>query len=195
MNNYDYQMFSDGNLDGFTDVFLQESMIDPNVQLFNNSKTNNMPNNMPNNMSNMNNMSGNFNMNNMGNMNNMTNMTTNSNLFSPSEGFTKGNMFRNLYEPFMNYTPMRLTPKNAQEEALLNLDQMHFAMHELNLYLDNYPQDKAMISKFNEFRKAYEQLLNDYQSKYGPIEITSPYMTTSPFAWTNDVWPWDRRNF
>ncbi len=179
MNNFDYQMFMNGTDDGLTDLFLGETILN-NANTYNNQAVNN--NEQP---------FKNIPANNILHNNNINN----SNLFSPYEGFTKGNMLKNLYEPFMNYKPMRLTPKNEQEEALLNLDQMHFAMHELNLYLDNYPNDTTMINKFNEFRSSYEKLLNDYQAKYGPIEITSPYMTTSPFAWTNDVWPWDRRKF
>lgn len=170
MNNFDYQMFLNGTNDGFADIFLQGNNSSNNIPLFNN---NGKPNT---------------------NMNNNNNGMNNNNLFTPNEGFNKGNMFRNLYTPFRNYTPARLTARNAREEALLNLSQMHFAMHEVNLYLDNFPNDMNMINKFNEFRTAYEKLLNDYQAKYGPLEITSPYMTTSPFAWTNDVWPWDRRN-
>lgn len=164
MNNFDYQMFLNGTNDGFADMFLQGNP-NNNMQLFNNNGMNNNNNNM----------------------NNTTNM------FTPNEGYTKGNMFKNLYDPFMNYTPAKLTTRNAQEEALLNLGQMHFAMHEANLYLDNFPNDMNMLNRFNEFRNSYQQLLNDYQSKYGPIEISSPYMTNSPFAWANDVWPWDRR--
>ena len=117
----------------------------------------------------------------------------NNNLTTPNDGFIKGNMFKSLYNPFKNYSPNKLVARNAQEEALINLGQMHFAMHEANLYLDNFPNDMNMINKFNEFRSSYEKLLNDYQSKYGPIEITSPYMTSSPFAWSNRPFPWDRR--
>ena len=120
-------------------------------------------------------------------------MNNNNNLYAPNEGYIKGNMFKNLYDPFKNYTPARLTANNTKEEALINLGQMHFAMHEANLYLDNFPNDISMLNKFNEFRTSYEKLLNDYQSKYGPIEITSPYMTNTPFAWSNDKFPWDRR--
>ena len=103
-------------------------------------------------------------------------------------------MFKNLYDPFKNYQPARLVARNAQEEAMLNLGQMHFAMHEANLYLDNYPNDKAMLNKFNEFRTSYEKMLNDYQSKYGPLEITSPYMTNTPFAWSSKSFPWNGGN-
>lgn len=169
MNNFDYQMFLNGTTnDGFSDIFLQGNTNSNNMPLFNNNN------------------------NNMNNTNN--NMNNNNNLFTPNEGYTKGNMFKDLYDPFRNYTPAKLMARNARDEALLNLGQMHFAMHEANLYLDNFPNDMNMINKFNEFRTSYEKLLNDYQSKYGPIEITSPYMTNSPFAWTNDTWPWDRRN-
>ena len=168
MNNFDYQMFLNGTTnDGFADMFLQNnnSSMPP---LFNNGMNNNINNSMNNN--------------------------TNSNLFTPSEGYTKGNMFKNLYDPFKNYVPAKLNANNPKEEALINLGQMHFAMHEANLYLDNFPNDMNMLNKFNAFRKGYESALNDYQSKYGPIEITSPYMTTTPFAWSNDKFPWDRRN-
>ena len=174
MNNFDYQMFLNGTKDGFSDIFLQGNTNSNNIPMFNNNGMNHNMNGTNNNNSN--------------NMNNI------NNLFNPNEGYTKGNMFKNLYDPFMNYTPARLTARNAREEALLNLGQMHFAMHEANLYLDNFPDDRAMLNKFNEFRKNYEQLLNDYQSKYGPIEITSPYMTNTPFAWSTDVFPWNRRN-
>lgn len=125
------------------------------------------------------------------NNNNMSNIT---NLFSPNEGYVKGNMFRNLYDPFMNYRPNELKPRNEQESALFNLSWMHFAMHETNLYLDNFPNDRAMLNKFNEFRASYEKLLNDYQSKYGPLEVTSPYMTNTPFAWSSNSFPWNGGN-
>ena len=171
MNNFDYQMFLNGTNDGFSDIFLQGNTNTNNLPLFNNGMNNN----------------NNMNLNN----NNMTNV---NNLFTPNEGYTKGNMFKNLYDPYKNYQPARLVARNAQEEAMLNLGQMHFAMHEANLYLDNFPNDRNMLNKFNEFRKNYEQLLNDYQSKYGPIEVTSPYMMNTPFAWSTDVFPWNRRN-
>lgn len=169
MNNFNYEMFLNGTNDGFNDVFLQNNNSSNNLPLFNSDANNNS-------------------------INNHMNNNMNSNLYTPNEGFLKGNMFRNLYEPFRNYQPAQLNPRSEQERALLNLDQMAFAMHEANLYLDNFPDDMNMINRFNEFREAYDELLNDYQSKYGPIEINNPYMTTSPFAWTNDKWPWDRRS-
>ena len=93
--------------------------------------------------------------------------------------------------PVVTAQPMQ---KPCKKELMDKINQYSFAVNEANLYLDNFPNDMNMLNKFNEFRKSYEGLLNDYQSKYGPIEITSPYMTTTPFAWSHDKFPWDRRN-
>ena len=185
MNNFDYQMFLNGTSDVLSDMFLQ------GMNSNSNNNNNNNSNNDNNGMSLFNNNHNKLN----NNMNNNTNNNLNNNLYGSYEGFMKGNMFKNLYEPFRNYRPIQITPRNAREEALLNLDQTAFAMHEINLYLDNFPDDQNMINQFNEFRKAYDEMLNNYQSKYGPISINNPYMTESPFAWTKDSWPWDRRKF
>ena len=72
-------------------------------------------------------------------------MNNNTNLYGPYEGYLKGNMFKDKYEAYKNYMPEKLIPQSEQDETLLNLNQMHFAMHEANLYLDIYPNDKEML--------------------------------------------------
>ncbi len=123
---------------------------------------------------------------------NMNNSQINS-LFGPYEGYTKGNMFRNLYEQYKNYQPAILTPRNEKEEALLNLNQMQFAMHDLNLYLDVYPNDMTMMRQFVSFRNTYNKLLSDYENKYGAIEVNSPTLNNTPFGWEEQTWPWEMR--
>ncbi len=125
--------------------------------------------------------------------NNNNNMST-SILYGPYEGFIKGNLFRNLYQQYKNYQPAPLTPRSEQEEALLNLNQIQFAMHELNLYLDNFPNDTNMMNQFAMFRNTYNRLLSDYENKYGAITINSPTLNTVPFGWVEKAWPWDRRS-
>lgn len=124
----------------------------------------------------------------------MTNETNpNSVLYGPYEGYTKGNLFPRLYESYQNYQPATLIPRTEQEEALLNLNQMQFAMHELNLLLDVYPNDANAMKKFVEFRNNYLQQLKNYEAKYGAIMVTSDALNTTPFGWTEQTWPWDRR--
>ena len=123
------------------------------------------------------------------------NIDNNNNLFGPYEGYAKGNLFKNLYSEYKNYQPAKLIPKSEKEEALLNLNQMQFAMHELNLYLDVYPNDQNMLTYFINFRNNYNMLLNEYEKKYGALNINSTTLNNIPFGWSTSNWPWDRRNF
>lgn len=136
----------------------------------------------------------NYNMNNQ-NSNNFANL--NSSLYGPYEGYVKGNLFRNLYDQYKNYQPSKnnLTPKSEKEEALLNLSQMQFAMHEMNLYLDIYPNDQMMMRNFVNYRNTYNQLLTDYENKYGALFVNSPSLNSVPFGWQEKAWPWDRRDY
>ena len=127
-------------------------------------------------------------MSNYDNYNTMNNM-----LFGPYEGYIKGNMFRNLYEQYKNYQPAPITPMNEQEEALLNLNQFQFAMHELNLYLDVFPNDANMMNQFVTFRNNYNKLLSEYENKYGALNINSTSLNSIPFRWSSTPWPWNRR--
>lgn len=127
----------------------------------------------------------------MPNFNTFNNMNTM--LFGPYEGYIKGNMFRNLYEQYKNYQPAPITPSNEQEEALLNLNQFQFAMHELNLYLDVFPNDANMMNQFVTFRNNYNRLLSEYENKYGALNVNSTALNSIPFGWSSTPWPWNRR--
>lgn len=145
-----------------------------------------------------NNMNGNLFGNNMNsfinnsNMNSFTNPMMSS-LFSPAEGYDKGNLFANLYNQYKNYKPVTLNPRNDREKMLLELSRAHFAMHELNLYLDNFPNDESMLTLFNDYRNKVNELMRQYEKTYGPLTIKSDSLNQSPFMWEKDVWPWEER--
>lgn len=114
-------------------------------------------------------------------------------MFNLVEGFENGNMFKDLYEPYKNYKPETLKPKNEEQEILLKIDQLGFAMHEINLFLNVYPNDESMIKNYNLLQREYDKLLKYYESKFTPLQRNNQYMNNSPFSWTEDPWPWDRR--
>ena len=66
-----------------------------------------------------------------------------------------------------------------------------FAAHDLNLYLDLHPQDGNMLEVFNQYRKEANSLLEEYESKYGPINTSSNTLDNSPFSWAIDSFPWN----
>ena len=114
----------------------------------------------------------------------------NNNLYGPYEGYLKGNLFNNLYEEYKDYRPASFRFKNEKEEALFNLNQISFAMHELNLYLDIYPNDSNYINKYCELEKTYNSLLTSYEKKYGPINVNG-ISNTTPFSWVTNSFPWE----
>ena len=131
----------------------------------------------------------------MNNYNYNNNFYNNSNsnnymLFGAYEGYLKGNLFKNLYEEYKNYKPATLRPNSEKEQDLFNLNQLAFAMHDLNLYLDVYPNDKNILNMFIEYKEMYNSILNEFEKKYGPINING-VDESIPFSWENTKFPWE----
>lgn len=193
MNNYNYfdafnERFLNDMSESNMNSAMQSAMMNGNSNMNNvgsglmNSGTNSNSNNM-NNMTN-----GNSQNNTKNNLNNGSNMM----LYGPYEGYVKGNLFRNLYDQYKSYRPMSLAPSSEREEALLNLNQIQFAMHELNLYLDVYPNDANIMRQFVAYRNTYNDLLNQYENRYGALNVNSTSLNSVPFGWVNQTWPWER---
>ena len=123
------------------------------------------------------------------NMNNQN--MGNNNIYTPYEGFIRGNMFKNLYDPYKMDRPFEIQPMNEQAEMLTNIDSLGFAMVDLNLYLDVFPDDRNALDLFNKYRKQKEELLKQYENKFGPMVITSDALNMYPWAWDNKPWPWE----
>ena len=122
------------------------------------------------------------------------NNMNNQNLFNPKEGFIKGNMFSNLYSEYKNYKPQNLNPRNEQEKMLYEIDAYSFAAHDLNLYLDMYPEDTSMVTLFNDYRRKVDELVKVYENKFGPLTVNSNEMENKTFSWINSPWPWEVDN-
>ena len=119
--------------------------------------------------------------------------TENSNpnkLYDPYQGFIRGNLYQSLYNGY-KVNPMDLKPINEQAKMLTQLDSLCFAITDINLYLDVYPEDKDMIQLFNQYREQEKIIMNEYQKKYGPITLSSDANNTYPFIWINSPWPWE----
>ena len=128
--------------------------------------------------------------NNKFNQKNMNNYNL-QNLYNPYEGFIRGNMFPSLYDPYKIQKPFDVDPMNEQAEMLTNIDSLGFAMVDLNLYLDVNPDDKNAIELYNQYRIEKNNLVEQYENKFGPLILTSDSLNTYPWAWDNKPWPWD----
>lgn len=117
----------------------------------------------------------------------------NAKLYEPYEGFIRGNMFPSLYDPYKLKTPYEIKPMNEQADMLTYIDSLGFAMIDLNLYLDLHPNDRQMIDLYNQYRIQKEDILRQYEDKYGPIVTTSNALNQYPWAWINRPWPWENK--
>lgn len=176
------------NNDGFEDIidFLGNGSNFSNATKPNNSMINNPMNN-----NGANTMNSAMNNNNM--FNNFMNNNGNPNLVSPSEGYKRGNLFADLYDPYKSYKPSPLPARNDQEKLFNEMSENAFAAHELNLYLDLHPDDDSMIALFNDYRNRANDLKNQYENIYGPINISSNTLDNTPFLWAVMSWPWEGR--
>ena len=114
-------------------------------------------------------------------------------IYDPYNGFIRGNMFPELYNSYKLNKPLEITPMNEQAVLLTYVDALTFAMIDLNLYLDVYPNDREALELFNQYRMQTDEYTKKYESKYGPLELTSNSLNTFPWAWDNAPWPWEKK--
>ena len=112
-------------------------------------------------------------------------------IYDPYNGFIRGNMFPELYNSYKLNKPLEITPMNEQAELLTYVDALTFAMIDLNLYLDVYPNDSSMLTLFNDYRSRANKLAEEYENKYGPLNISNASSNELPFSWENTTWPWE----
>lgn len=115
------------------------------------------------------------------------------NLYDAYAGFIRGNMFPDLYNEYKVSKPFNIEPLNEQAEMLTSIDALCFAAHDLNLYLDNFPNDKKMIELFNQYRIQNNKLIEQYEKKFGPLFVNSDANSVCPWAWDNRPWPWENK--
>lgn len=114
-----------------------------------------------------------------------------NNLYDFYGGFIRGNMFPDLYNQYKIERPFEIEAMNEQAELLTYVDAFCFAAHDLNLYLDNNPNDRDMIEQFNKFTAEANKYTKEYEKKYGPLFVDAS--NTYPWAWNKSPWPWENK--
>lgn len=105
------------------------------------------------------------------------------------EGFLRGNMMQDEYEPYRNYSAIPFNPKNDYEQKLYKVMELDFALVDLNLYLDMHPEDKEAYQLFQNYVEAEQRAKKEFTEKYGPILFTN--VNYQNYEWIKNPWPWD----
>lgn len=106
-------------------------------------------------------------------------------------GLIRGNMFENLYDPYRNFKPVELRTSNEREKLLQKVQQYAFAMNDIGLYLDIYPNNKDMLNLYNEYLKNYNIAVNNFERRFGPLSRDSIVSATNAWNYDNKPWPWE----
>ena len=125
------------------------------------------------------------------NMMNLKNNNSQLNLANLDTGFIQGNIFNNLYVPYKNYKPIAPIINSSQEQLLYEILKYNFAMVELDLYLDNNPNDRNAINLFNDYKRKKKDLVKTYEDKFGPLTLDGNMMNLNTWSWNKSPWPWE----
>jgi len=80
---------------------------------------------------------------------------------------------------------------NCNGNSLLKrLQEVEFALYELTLYLDAYPESKDALMHYHSLLDARRALVAEYQAKHGPLTMYGNESTTS-WDWASTPWPWE----
>ena len=88
---------------------------------------------------------------------------------------------------------METCPKpNAQTEMMKKIQEIGFAVVDLNLFLDTHPDCAQALELYTMLASTLKSLKTDYVSKYGPLCATDS-RNSAPFEWVKDTnkWPWE----
>ena len=124
--------------------------------------------------------------------NNQNNVAPVLNLFPVDEAFVNGTIYRGLFKPYKNYRPIRPELNTERDRMLFDVNKYHFAMVELNFYLNNFPNDQEALRIFNEFRDNYLRAKTAFESRFGALDITSSQLERGPWNWVQTNAPWKR---
>ena len=124
------------------------------------------------------------------NWQNIENYKQEPNIYDPYQGFIRGNIFPNLYNQYKITRPYEIQPMNEQAEILTKINALEFSAHDLNLYLDNFPNDNQMINYSNELNEELKTLKTQYEKNYGPLLVNN-INEKNTWQWNKKPWPWE----
>ena len=110
-----------------------------------------------------------------------------------NEGFLKGNIEKNTYKPYKNYTPGNITVNNDVDRLLLEIQMYGFYLTDLGLYLDTHQNDMVALKLFNDTREKYYKRVSDFNKRYYPLNYYHADKNDR-YEWLEGKFPFVRGN-
>ena len=79
---------------------------------------------------------------------------------------------------------------SRQEEMMIRLQELAFALKETELFLDGHPANRRALAYYTEQRGEYEMLKAEYEKTYAPITAGAAE-NDAEWRWVRTPWPWE----
>ena len=80
---------------------------------------------------------------------------------------------------------------SEKTKLLRKIQQMHFMMIEVGLFLDNQAACAEAVAEFDKCRRAYLDAKGEYESCYGPMTYEGVNGNCDRWSWIKGPWPWE----
>ena len=77
-------------------------------------------------------------------------------------------------------------------KLLRQLQELQFALIEMNLYLDTHPSDSRAQQDLMQVSRQIEMLIPGVEKYYGPLTPIG-FSHENPARWITEPWPWELR--
>lgn len=84
---------------------------------------------------------------------------------------------------------MRPTEK---DKLMRNVQTACFALDDVILYLDSHPNDRNALNYYEKYKMMRNQAMEEYTSKFGPLNAYEVNVNNNSWAWVASPWPWER---
>lgn len=80
---------------------------------------------------------------------------------------------------------------SRQKELLKEIMAVGFTAMDFHLYLDTHPEDARALSDYAATTEELRRLVRQYEDRYGPLTLMSPYAAQERWRWIEEPWPWE----
>lgn len=122
-------------------------------------------------------------------MNDYNGMSGMSNVLDPSNALMLGNSYKDEYKPYKNYQQKIITVNSQREKMLLKIQELDFAINDLNLKLDINPNNMELYNLFKKYALELKKLGEKYSQDVEVLELIKD--VNGKYTWINNPWPWD----
>ncbi|MDD6881832.1 MAG: spore coat protein CotJB [Firmicutes bacterium] len=77
-----------------------------------------------------------------------------------------------------------------ERQMMHQIQQVSFALVDLNLFLDSHPDNMMALDFFREMQKKYTELVAEYEMMFGPLTAFDTN-TEHGWTWIKEPWPWE----